>query len=351
MDKVRLAYFGTGRFAQKQHLAELNKWKNVVVEYAVSPSQTDREQFARMHQEWKGSRPQLFASLEEFLSPNPDFDGAVIATPVDSHFALACALLDLGKPLYVEKPFMSTRAEAQEIADKADRLHVPVVIGANRCVFPAYRTAANALRSGVIGNVGGLLFCYEHSWDTLTKDCSWRQDPNHPGSGLLRDHFAHYGHYLVNLRFHPKRAEHITSTYNENGVDVSTTFHLYDSNNKAAVFTMNGLSTDKGRKEEITIYGTKGVITVTFEGKASEAYLELNARSKNKMDNSCALAELQALGISNYTSHPALLHNYLHIVQGKSVSNASPARDGVLVARMTDAVLSSRIQGKITTLV
>ncbi len=212
MSNIRLAYFGTGAFAQKHHLPELCKWPDVQVSYAVNSSATARQEFVRLHQEKKGSVPQEFDSLDAFLSSSPDFDAAVIATPVDSHFALASALLNLKKPFYVEKPFMSTPAEAREISDKADRFGIAVVIGANRCVFPAYRTAANAFRSGVIGDLQRLLFYYEHSWNRLTQDSVWRQDPNHSGSGLIRDHFAHYGHYLVNLGFQPKEAEHFRST-------------------------------------------------------------------------------------------------------------------------------------------
>ncbi len=351
MTEIRLVYFGTGAFAQKHHLPELSKWGNVEVAYTVDPSSVSQEEFARIHYETKGTTPQQFDSLEAFLFSNPNFDAAVIATPVDSHFALASTLLDRGKPLYIEKPFMSSHSEALEIADKADHFGIPVVIGANRCVFPAYRTAANALRSGLIGDVTRFLFYYEHSWDKLTKDSVWRQDPNHPDSGLVRDHFAHYGHYLVNLGFHPEKAKHSNSTYNEKGVDVSTTFCLYDTSNKTAAFLMNGSSTGKDRQEEITLYGTEGMITIKFEGKASQAYLEFYDQPETRMDNASALSELRALGISDYTSHPALLHNFFHIVQGDNVKNASPARDGVLVASMTEAVLKARAEGRIITLV
>lgn len=346
MTETRLVYFGTGAFAQR-HLSELAKWPNVSVAYAVSYPGLDRATFAEIHQNTKGSTPQMFDSLEAFLSSDPSFDGAVIATPVDSHFNLASTLLRSRKPLYIEKPFMSTFAEAAEIADRADRFHVPVVIGANRCIFPAYRAAADALQGEIIGSLESLSLYYNHSWDELTKDSAWRQDPSHPGSGLVMDHFAHYGHYLVNLGFYPRRVEHLRSRYNERGVDVEASFGLYNQKGKCALVIMIGSERNKPRTEEIIIYGELGKINIKFEGQTSNAYLQIHGKSVRRLDTAAAIRKIYDLGISDHRSHPGLIHNFLHIVQGELVENASPARDGVFVASMTEAMLKARKEQRI----
>ena len=350
MQSIKLAYFGAGNFAQMQHLPELIKRDSVTVSSVVDPSELDLLKFAQIHQDGKGTMPRTFSSLDDFLVSPPDFDAAVIATPVDSHFVLATALLEFGKPLYIEKPFMVTSREALEITSKADHLGVSVVIGANRCVFPAYRAAANALHQGVIGTFLGISIYYRHRWDEITKQSHWRQDSSHPASGILMDHFAHYGHYLADLGFTPRIVRHLGTAYNGNGVDTGTCFFLQDMADRKALLLMDGSPVERERKEEIKIYGALGRITVRFENRGSNAYLQIFGKDEEKLDTVPALSEIGRLGISDYRSHPALLHHFLGIVQGDVTENVSPACNGVAVASITEAVLKSRGDKRTSTL-
>jgi predicted dehydrogenase len=50
---------------------------------------------------------------------NSDVDAIVIATPVDTHYDLARKALEAGKHIWVEKPFTSTSAHAEELIEMA----------------------------------------------------------------------------------------------------------------------------------------------------------------------------------------------------------------------------------------
>src|SRR6266568_506186 len=54
---------------------------------------------------------------------SPDIDAVAVITPVWTHFELTRTALQNGKHVFVEKPFTSTVAQAEELIDLAARTH------------------------------------------------------------------------------------------------------------------------------------------------------------------------------------------------------------------------------------
>ena len=61
---------------------------------------------------------QVTPDASEIIS-SADIDAVAIITPVWTHFELAKAALENGKHVFVEKPFTSNRAQAEELIDLA----------------------------------------------------------------------------------------------------------------------------------------------------------------------------------------------------------------------------------------
>jgi predicted dehydrogenase len=59
---------------------------------------------------------------------SPDIDAVGIITPVWTHFELAKAALENGKHVFVEKPFTSTSAQAEELIELADRKNLKIMV-------------------------------------------------------------------------------------------------------------------------------------------------------------------------------------------------------------------------------
>src|SRR5205823_5986977 len=57
-----------------------------------------------------------------------DIDAVAVVTPVWTHFELAKAALENGKHVFVEKPFTSTAAQAQELIELADRKNLRIMV-------------------------------------------------------------------------------------------------------------------------------------------------------------------------------------------------------------------------------
>ncbi len=62
----------------------------------------------------------VFASVEELLGSGTRVDAASVAVPTVHHHAVACALLDGGLDVLVEKPLAATLAEADDLVKRAE---------------------------------------------------------------------------------------------------------------------------------------------------------------------------------------------------------------------------------------
>jgi predicted dehydrogenase len=69
----------------------------------------------------------LFKTFDEGLATKPDL--VVIATYSDSHADFACAAMEQGADVFVEKPLATTVADAQRVVDCATRLGRKLVVG------------------------------------------------------------------------------------------------------------------------------------------------------------------------------------------------------------------------------
>jgi predicted dehydrogenase len=110
------------------------------------------------------SRANAVANGADHIVPTldelPEVEGAVVATPSDSHGAVLLSLLPRNIPLFVEKPLTSDRATARLLAEKAaDRLFVM-----DKWRYHAgIERIARFAKSGEIGDVLGLRL-YRLGW-------------------------------------------------------------------------------------------------------------------------------------------------------------------------------------------
>lgn len=69
----------------------------------------------------------MFNSFDDAMNTNPDL--VVIATYSDSHADYACAAMDAGAHVFVEKPLATTVADAQRVVEKAKQTNRKLVVG------------------------------------------------------------------------------------------------------------------------------------------------------------------------------------------------------------------------------
>jgi predicted dehydrogenase len=111
-----------------------------------------------------------------------DLDGVLIATPSATHVEFALPYVESGIATFIEKPMVTSVADARRIAEAAERSHTPVFVGHVQRYNPAFRALLEALPG--LGDIRYIL-CESANgnprsdcsvlWDWLPHDLSMAQ--------------------------------------------------------------------------------------------------------------------------------------------------------------------------------
>ena len=83
----------------------------------------------------------------------PDIDAVAIITPVWTHFELAKAALENGKHVFVEKPFTSNTAQAEELINLAARKNLRIMVDHTFLFTGAVRKIKQLLDANTLGKL------------------------------------------------------------------------------------------------------------------------------------------------------------------------------------------------------
>jgi len=217
---------------------------------------------------WPGIK--TTADCAEIIS-STDIDAVAIVTAVSSHFELARKALQAGKHIFVEKPFTSTSAQAEELIELAAQKNLIIMVDHTFLFSGAVRKIKELIDQDVLGDLYYFdsvrinLGLFQHDvnviWDLAPHDLS------------IMD-------YLVK---ESPQAITANGTAHFNGPEDVAFVSCYFSNNMIAHFSVNWLSPVKIRRtliggdkkmlvwndleadEKIKIYD-KGAEVITREG-------------------------------------------------------------------------------------
>ena len=118
----RLALVGAGMVTRSSHLPAALTSDKVQVVALVEPMRQRAEELAR----WYGIAPAIVPQVQDVLG---HIDGAVIATPNDTHMDIALTCLEAGVATLIEKPLASTYAEGEAIVKAGQASGTVVAVG------------------------------------------------------------------------------------------------------------------------------------------------------------------------------------------------------------------------------
>jgi predicted dehydrogenase len=87
------------------------------------------------------------------LFADPTIDAVVIATPAETHYALALEALDHGKHTFVEKPLATSSDHCLDLAQRADHAGLTLMTGHTFLHNDALRWTRGRIESGNLGDV------------------------------------------------------------------------------------------------------------------------------------------------------------------------------------------------------
>ncbi|MGC2728876.1 MAG: Gfo/Idh/MocA family oxidoreductase [Candidatus Sulfotelmatobacter sp.] len=91
-------------------------------------------------------------NAEELMS-SPEIDAIAVVTPVWTHYELAKAALQHGKHVFVEKPFTSNAAQAQELIELAARKNLKIMVDHTFLFTGAVTKIKQLLQDGALGKL------------------------------------------------------------------------------------------------------------------------------------------------------------------------------------------------------
>jgi predicted dehydrogenase len=94
---------------------------------------------------------ELTNSSDELI--NGEADAIAIATPVDTHFSFAKKALSAGKHIWVEKPFTSNSAQAEELIELADKNNLKIFVDHTFIYTGAVKKMKELADNGELGKI------------------------------------------------------------------------------------------------------------------------------------------------------------------------------------------------------
>ncbi|HRP08913.1 MAG TPA: Gfo/Idh/MocA family oxidoreductase [Gemmatimonadales bacterium] len=143
MSAPRVGVIGAGAWG-RNHVRTLATLPGATLAGVCDSSQAIRERVVRNH-----PGVMVTESPAELLR---SVDAVVIASPAPTHAALALQAIAAGIPVLVEKPFALTVADAEAMAEAADKAGVPLLVGHLLVHHPIVDRLHTMLRDGSLGD-------------------------------------------------------------------------------------------------------------------------------------------------------------------------------------------------------
>lgn len=148
-ERIRIGFIGAGGMGGN-HLGAVHKLTepNNLQPVAVADCwKTRAEEGAK-----RVGADQSFQDYRKLLEIK-DIDYVTVATPEHWHCDMILDAMDAGKAVYTEKPMTHTIPEALKVVNKQKETGLPLQVGVQAMSDDSYRTAAEAIKDGVLGQV------------------------------------------------------------------------------------------------------------------------------------------------------------------------------------------------------
>lgn len=146
---------------------------------------------------------------EKALPADQRVDFVSVATPNHTHFEIAKTAAEAGFNVMCDKPMTFDFAQAEALADAADKSGVVFAVTHNYTGYPLIRQAREMIAAGELGEINAIRSNYIQGWlrTRLEKDsqkqAAWRTDPTKSGAagcfGDIATHAYNLARYMTGL--------------------------------------------------------------------------------------------------------------------------------------------------------
>ena len=173
---VRLALFGAGGIGVRHLELAADETRCEIVALA------DPLDSAAVIAERHGAR--FYRDHRELLA-RETIDGAIVATPNESHATVGIACAEHRLPVLMEKPIADTLESGRALVAAAAAHGAPLAIGHHRRFDPAIEIAREAIEDGRIGRLAGVECLWSMRKHDAYFDADWRRSRSGGGLALI----------------------------------------------------------------------------------------------------------------------------------------------------------------------
>lgn len=310
---------------------------------------------------WERSKKQIanhysgvrsYSTLEEVLG-DEKVDLVVVNTPTFTHYDYTKKVLEAGKHAIVEKAFVGTTSEAEELRDMAAAKGLKVAVFQNRRWDSDLKTVKAVLEQEVLGKIVEARIAFDRFNPNLSPK-THKETPS-SGAGIIKDLGAHVIDQAIYLFGMPKSVfADIGMTRAETEVD--DYFDILLKYEDKSVHVHGGYFF-ANPTEEFAFHGAKGSF-LKSRADVQEAQLKEGMKPNDKEygiepDLAQGIIKYQIedqMGVEYVETLPG---NYMDFFEGvyQSITNDLPepvsAQDGVNVMKIIDAAFLSDKEGRV----
>jgi predicted dehydrogenase len=324
MQKLHVAMIGCGGYAGA-HARRLAARNDVQIVALASRTEASIARLVERRLSDYEPAPRRYTSLPE-LYAKEQLDAVVISTPHHLHFAQAMQALDAGCHVLIEKPMVTSLADARAMAARLSELHSS---GDNRVVSVCYnpgfskpmRLVRDTVSNGTLGQLELVTGYLAQNWKKLTAG-TWRQVPAESGGGQLMDSGAHLLHSVLSAAGAPASEVFAFSDSLDAPVDINSVVTIRFANGVLATITVGGNSAVDGGETSF-VFADGRIEVDAWRGEWVRTY-----RSDAEPE------VLEGLG------EPSPDDNFIDAILG-SASLDVDVEDGLRLAELMDAIYRS----------
>ncbi len=317
------AFIGCGMMAH-WHAQELLRSGHVRMVAAVDPVPGSAAAFVAKYAPEAAVYPTLEAML---AAPPAKLDGVAICTPHTLHAAIALTALNAGLHVVVDKPMVTSVADAYALWDAVKRSGKLLGITFQAPYTFNFGYLARARDAGELGAIRAANGWVSQNWLNSCRG-TWRQDPALSGGGFIYDTGAHLLNSLLWLTNDP--VIEVAAVLDNRGspVDVNGAVTMRFRNGAVASVTFAGDT--PAFESRLTLFTDRYTITTDGWGHS----LSMLKREREPFHPNVPFAEGRG------TPHA----NFVDALLGREPL-AVPVRYGVLLSALMDAIYASAATG------
>lgn len=255
MEKICWGIIGCGNVTEVKSGPAFNKVEHSSL-IAVSRRDPDKlADYVKRH-----DIPLSFTNALDLIQ-SEKINALYIATPPNVREAYAIEAMQLGKPVYLEKPMALNLAACKRLKAVSEKLGIKLSVAHYRRNLPLFMEVKNILEQGDIGAIKEVQITMLKKTDKAAKDPSnWRVDPSIAGGGYFYDLAPHQIDLVFYFFGKPKSFSGIST--NKAGLYKAEDFvqGTIELENGIVCKGLWDFSIDGEEKDEFLIIGEKGTI-------------------------------------------------------------------------------------------